>query len=662
LLGLNSLLCVSARRGAARKENTRTRRRAGTTLIEVLVVIVIFAVGILAVIQVFPRGLGVLVQARNKTVAQQLARDESERLKARPDQLPEQIVAIRQVGTTTIIDADRSSTDLGPTGNQLSQTGVLRWGGNLVGNWAQNSGANVFRRILGEGRQVPAASWVGNFYGGLMTLQFAPIDITSPEPVTVYGRDLLRRIGDVDPQARREGHEYFVTNVGTPQVALRLPIGPTPRRFRIAFTGYVKKGAATFEPRQYVVNYPPTSYLAAGGTDLYGNYGLADVALADLPTDGSQLYGVEMDSIRVSRLFTRVTPAEGFSKANNQEIDPYEFMLLDPSLGVLLFSPAASSEREPVLARVDYDVKDWRIIRDEFRVSDGDRPQHRLALQSLKVGGSAGPDGRPNEAIFLDRTNTNMARVNDSKADHFILEDMNTGGMVAERSWNGGRQLVAVDKSLGLITFNDANPATPEIDAEILLPMAARTTVVPLANRPLRALYMANGEWSVQVMKAASNYTVTYSKPGPGEYYVGGTGMVNGLRGLPARIYFSPADAGRRVTIDELFYFDANREMGQLLGQDFQIQYRRLDPIGLPSIDISEVIPGARFLDGQGRMRNGYAARGVKGASIAVRVLNNPATFSLTNNSATNMRRLEEWGRNWKRSTTETYIQRGEIR
>ena len=56
----------------------------------------------------------------------------------------------------------------------------------------------------------------------------------------------------------------------------------------------------------------------------------------------------------------------------------------------------------------------------------------------------------------------------------------------------------------------------------------------------------------------------------------------------------------------------------------------------------------------------GFAVRRVKGASVAIRVLWNPSFFSLTGDSATNMQNLERWGRDWRRTTVETFLQRGE--
>jgi len=57
---------------------------------------------------------------------------------------------------------------------------------------------------------------------------------------------------------------------------------------------------------------------------------------------------------------------------------------------------------------------------------------------------------------------------------------------------------------------------------------------------------------------------------------------------------------------------------------------------------------------------NGIGARNIKGASVAVRVLWNPDMFRLTDDPVANMTKLEQWGRGWRKTTNETYMQRGE--
>ncbi|MES1228007.1 MAG: hypothetical protein ABUL72_05005, partial [Armatimonadota bacterium] len=75
------------------------RRIAGTSLIEVLTVIVVFLVGILAVIQIFPNGLRIVRDTKNNSTAASLAAAEIQRVGGRVDSLPEMIVPVVFGGT-----------------------------------------------------------------------------------------------------------------------------------------------------------------------------------------------------------------------------------------------------------------------------------------------------------------------------------------------------------------------------------------------------------------------------------------------------------------------------------------------------------------------------------------------------------------------------------
>ena len=126
------------------------RRDRGTTLVEVLVVIVILTVGILAVIQIFPKGFQVLSQTRATSQAAALVRSEAERLKNRGDRVPEAILPLNVSGSLLVVDSTISPDDLGPIGDRIAQDGTLSLNGNTIGPVSLWSGVNKFRRIVGE--------------------------------------------------------------------------------------------------------------------------------------------------------------------------------------------------------------------------------------------------------------------------------------------------------------------------------------------------------------------------------------------------------------------------------------------------------------------------------------------------------------------------------
>ncbi len=683
---LNRNSCGRSRLPVSKMQSLK--RTLGTTLVEVLVVIVVFLVGILAVIQIFPKGFQLLLLARSKSVAQSLARDTAESLAARSDELPEQIVAVHYVNGNLVIDSNRDPNDLGPIGVNLAKDGAMSdASANSLGNWQGVTGSNVFRRVIGEGRRVPAPGAVGapgsgtGYFGGLMVLQFGPISyqpatISTPSNLAVYGNDLQQIIGIPAIQDLRTDYQFFVANPNDSTIQVLLPSGQYARNYRVSFSAYVTTPSGLTK-RDYTEL--PLVSLAANVPDASGQYPLVAKALVGgggLVND--PVVSVDLNTLRVQRSFTMIAKTATFDPN-----EPYEYKLLNENIGVLLFNPVGHEvfvsrngyDREPLQAKVNYDVYDWRILHDDFRIDAGVTPgepsvlnpqllsaQHKLPVQSLKVAGLAGPDGVPNPPITPLETprsdgTTDTSAANAQGTDNFVLVDLETGGVFCEYNPSFPTQrLIRVDKSNGIVTVEDMDGQKSNgITGALLLPDGTIATV-QMDNRAVRALYMTRQEYSVQILKAASQYTYSASAVNlsPGQFYIGGT--VSGI-GVPWRIYFPVSDNGRKVTVGSVAYLsNADGFSHSMVGQDFAIKQRSDPTLNLPSIDLTDVDGSATGVD----FSNGIGAKGIKGASIAVRVLWNPDFFNLTNDSATNMSRLERWGRSWRRTTNETYMQRGD--
>jgi len=670
-------------RGSATGALTTKRRQAGTSLVEILVVIVIFLIGILAVIQVFPGGFRLLLTSRSNSVATQLGRAEIERIKANPDLLPEQVVAVRYVGGNPVEDPNIDPLGFAPYGDSIDSTGMLTTGGSDPRYWAYATGPNVARRILGEGQRVPIPRKVGNDSGGLMLLDHGPVDPGSNPSnpnIVAYANDLSRNTGlprDAVDSSPAGGwnvsvpgystvantrwvstpislapYEFFLIDPSTNNAGLLLPTDTHDRLYRIRVSATIAV-AATYTR----INYVSLSVFVPAMADANAQraYPLVLVNVNNLlaasgpnvlPAGGS-VVSVEADSVRVAPRYILRTTA-GWSG------DAFEFKVLDPNLGVLLFTPNAregvvsrpGGVSEPLLAKVDYDVLDWRILRDDFRLS-GDGVM-QLALQSLKVGGNAGPDGRPNGFI------PNLETAN-SPTDNVVIVDVATGGIVREIPGQ-----VSVDKSRGSVTIaNTVPPNTITID----VPTGASTPPVTLSgvsltNRSLRVLYRARNEWSVQLVKGPSQYMVLPELPTSGTCYVGG----GASGGVQTHLYFPKSEAGRKVTIDKLAYYDGGGNLHILEGQDFQIQYQKIDSINLPCINLGDVVSNADHFSGYVSAELMPPVTGVKSASLMVRVLWNPDAFTFTNDGATNLDRVNIYNRGWRKSATETYLRAEESR
>ena len=647
-----NLTSRSAHGGAVRTN----RLRRATTLVEILVVIVILLVGILAVLQIFPRGFQILVLARKNAQATALARDEAERLKAKPDGIPEQILPLEYGGTEEVT----LPSDLGPAGQTLLADGTLvDGGGNNLGSWRYKIAANRYRRIIGEAHSITAPRRVGALgtdFGSLVIPTFAPID--SMHPVFVNGNELAVEAAIPDDLTQRGITDLFdtiatlndfvyVMGPPTPEQYVFLPTGATDRGYTVAATALVNHNGQLV--RRSFRNIPVTVNAATPGAST-GNFPLfrtsVAAAVVSQLTGGDTLGSVLPESVRIYRAFQNVA---SFSA------DPFEYRVLNVERGLFLFNPAAASEyasvdgrRIPIRCSFDYSVADWRILRTECRLNEGDRAQVQLPIGNLRTHTQGGADSVPSSGFSaFDSSDTTQAAV----SSFLVLMDADTGGTLVERDpGNAGDIYISVDKSLGVVKIRDLSPA-PNTQVDILLP-DGNVRRFDLEGRSIRAYYQARDEWALQVLKPASVYRQATDQPVAGEFYVGGSNGVVG--GLATRIYFPPMDAGQKVTVDEIFYLDGGIRKS-VKGQDFVIRYRN-DGLNLPSIDLADVVASASGFD----FSAAPAVRNVRGASITVRALYNPDTFRIGTDTAANLASLERWGRGWRKATVQTYLQPGE--
>lgn len=679
----------------------RSRRTAGTSLVEILVVIVVFLIGILAIVQIFPGGFRLLGHTKSQSQATGVARTTIERLKSRADQLPEKIVPVRYVRSSgdliAVVDSTRRTNDLGPTADSLDQNGNLFLLGDNLGHWRRASGGNMVSRIVGEGTTIPAPRPVNNsisgdlYYGGLMTLQFGPVvfnsqvgGVSADDDVvfSVYGNDLSLALGGPPPPGTGPYREYlfYCEAAETPSATLHLPQAGSPIRYRLSATGYVRdalNNVQSVEILDYIVIVPggmPNSYFALP---------LNLIFTPPVVPAGSTFIGVEFDSLQVAPLFERIQKGDAFGVGN-----PYEYKLIDDlnplvtnaNMGVLLFNPAgykyfvpnSEGRRIPLTARVSYNVYDWGILRDEFRIPSGLNESVKLTLNTLKVKGNADTDGRPYQGLGFMVPNGSGG--NGAQELDVVVQDTETGGIYAYNPAaldNPLQTAYRVDRSAGSIRFLDRNTSTPELEVTLYNPVNWTPIEIPDARgRSVRVMYQSVQEFQAQVMKAADRYIGVAGIPGSGQCALGALGDP----AQQTKLYFSNSDLGRSVTINEAFVlWDVN-------GDGVPDEVRKVsvsgtikaptaaDPVQLPALDLTDVYgttPGGTpwavswsSLDETGKSP-GYIVRGVRGASVAVRVLWNPQKFTLGNDSAANMTAFDRWGSNWRKSTTETYLQKG---
>jgi hypothetical protein len=663
-----------------------------------LVVIVVFLIGILAVVQIFPKGFQILVTTRNNSVAAHLAEDEQERLKEHADQLPQEIIAVRYVNGIPVVDPTRNPFDLGPQGDAVSSSGALSLSGSSVGNWLLYSGPNSFRRVIAEGSRVPAPRPVGSNYGGLMLLGNGPIDVgpggaTNPN-LSAYANDFTKDLtlpsnleisqsmitismktstgsstvsaSLYDASDTLSPTEYFVQSPTTSNASLLLPTNPSfSRNYHIRLAAYLSTGLRKDYP-DLAITVPSTSATDAAGYV----YPLVSVSVSSILSGlgqleaGENVTAVDYDSIQIAPEFELIATTASWGN------DPLQYKLLDPNLGVLLFNPVAYSTtiehpggaREPLEAKVDYDVYDWRILRQEFRLDDqqnlngSNYGQFTLALQSLKVGSNAGPDGLKNDGIIpLEGAHANPVAGQTPNADNFVLVDMQTGGIVYEVDPNNTtEQILTVNKSTGLVTVNSDGSGTG-LMGYLAIPGTSGATAVNLAGRSLRALYRARQEFSVNLLKSAASYAIVEA-PTNGQPL--GQGTVASIPTLSKPgglvLQFPTSDAHEQVVIDTVNYIDytdsSHPSLNILNGQSFSIE---IPPQGgPPEINFTNVLPTSSKIT---------SIQGIKGSSLVVQVLWNPNTFALGPSGTANIGLINSWEHGWRRNINQSNIPAQEL-
>lgn len=181
---------------ALSQQNTKTghtkigHKRAGFSLVEILVVLVVLVVGILAIVRLFPAGFIALRNAQNSTFADRLGQAALESLKQGQGTLPDAVYMYEDAYMYAPGDAYGFNPNVAPddlysyisdgTGRNTSHQYGL-----LTANFAD---INKQRFISNETVAVPAAHVVSNvMYPPLYTVAFGPIFLPSA-PATGGGQ------------------------------------------------------------------------------------------------------------------------------------------------------------------------------------------------------------------------------------------------------------------------------------------------------------------------------------------------------------------------------------------------------------------------------------------------------------------------------------------
>lgn len=510
----------------------RRARQRGTSLIEVMVVLVVLLLGIVLALRVFPTGFGIMRANGNRSLASRLAEHQMSQLRADVSNLPQGVLfaypdANNQLQVVTQVDPDDLNT-YDPTYQDGDPDNDVTVDPNPY-----FSDLNKFRYIKGEAVKVPlpTASTYGT--GGAYTCKFGPIlmhqavgDPTqAPQNdaeralynsyLAVYGAPLSGTniesagVGTVAPGGFLRTQQTYVIDYGDdegePAMIAFAPRSANPgrtntiRRFRVTIT--YNNGTTLV-----------TTTVTLNVDDAQAGYWIAIPGVTDA-VPGSETVNREFDRIPVA--------------SNWDSTDPYQYKLRSANvalggqattfanIGALNFNPTGGTYTEetttgsrPFIAYLDYAVLDWHILRDDREMpggftGPGGTISMRLTVPSIKFVGDTEMDGTFYSGLYGDTGNPVAIQVfnlNDPSGTALIQGDY--------RDVNGN-----VNPSPANADFYiDNDEKGGSYRTGTIYMNAAR---VPAGSK-LRILYKAVGDWGVSFQKAYNRYETAVDSTNPG--------------------------------------------------------------------------------------------------------------------------------------------------
>jgi len=553
----------------------------GVSLVEVLVVMVVIIIGMLAIARLFPEGIASLDYTGNVTLADALSRENAEGLTRRRENLPDGIIGVDYAsGLIRLFDP----AQLNHTEPYRDNPIAVPPGTDIPAD-PRFSGPNKVRRIVGEQfkLQPPALHSfdIGNELVSTYNALFTPIYSISPmaegPPSRSPGAMIRAAALGVDAYSGTPSQRVLFSDPPTREnVEALLRLGPQgyginydralvfvvsqrySRTFKVEYTFRANAGTAAQMAPNSGVTFPADP-AAVANPDSAGNilnpvrmqifdmHGAGTVADAQFDIDTgftsvaaaapqpTPFLGIgPNDQVEPgSDLIYRRLKAIGSSTAFSE--DPYEFKVYDTVFGLFGFHPALATMPLPsqqgrgLTIRLDYDVDDWHILREDVTVpSQVADTTSATPFYAMRL--STGAIKRVGETEdFLNFVESGTAD-NNTFEYQGLIRYYPAHGPVAGRPGSPGVDVVIVDVETGLrITSRTMQKpgTTPlpgvnnndgEIDYEhgvlhlrdnvtFLNPFsgAAAGTANP-AGRKLRVYYRAVKDFAVATFKPYNNY------------------------------------------------------------------------------------------------------------------------------------------------------------
>jgi type II secretory pathway pseudopilin PulG len=511
--------------------------QGGTSLIEIMVVLVVLLLGIVLALRIFPTGFGIMRANGNRSQATRLAEQQMSQLRADATNLPQGVLftypdANGQLQTVTRVDPDLLQT-YNPTteGNEDPADDIE------VDYNPYFSDLNRFRFIKGEAVKVPLPTATGFGTGGAYTCKFGPILMAQDagDPNRAPGNATERAL--FNSYLAVYGAPLTGTNIESGGAGTQAPAGflRTQQNYVIDY------GDDDGEPA--LIAFAPRSP-NAGRTNTvrtfrititHDNGGVLTTSTVDLPVDDSQagvwlaIPGVS-DAIpgseTVSREFDRIAFTTPWDST-----DPYQYKLRSPNIalggqattfaniGMINFNPAGGTYSEdtatgtrPFVAYLDYAVLDWHILRDDREVptvftGPGGTIPLRLTIPSIKSVGDSELDGTFYSGLYGDPTQPVAIQVfnlNDPAATTPLIQ-----GAYRDVTGAVNPQPIAPNTVADYYIDEDERGGSYRTGTIYI-----NSNRVPAGSK-LRILYKAVGDWGVSFQKAYNRYETAVDPTNP---------------------------------------------------------------------------------------------------------------------------------------------------
>ncbi|MEN6371501.1 MAG: hypothetical protein ABFD64_05750 [Armatimonadota bacterium] len=485
----------------------RAKDNRGTSLVEVLVVLIVLVVGILTVVRLYPPGFRSVRHAEHVTLAGRLAQFEMERWKNNSENLPDGVLPIDSSGVVL--------NDCFP--------------GPPVGD----DNATSFRRIIGETVRIPFGGWsTGPLSGSTYVLSFSPID-TTHGGIVIKGSNLSRRVMDSDdntePWKFLRSSQYAI-DYDNLSVCFRE--SSQTHIYYLSCSWWETPNGSSNPHLRTVTNI---KIEVPGGTEGWINFG---PAIQDRMASGASYAGIDRYSDTVAR---------GFSEVTSWSSDPYEYMMVDPLLGIISFNPIGYSQQEfgrPLKARIDYDILDLEIIHEDKRVPTNAPYRVHMTLNHIKESGvSMELNGEPYAGL---NPRFSVPGPNGTKfVPDMIAVDLESGRQIAfDSEW--------VDYENGTVDL-------PE-NIELFGTGGNSNVTISPAGRNIRFYYKAEGDWSLQFQKAYVQYDRDYNS-GQLDYKSYAIDESNN----PQRLWLAACNACHTISVD--YEYALNGQTRRVLGE-----------------------------------------------------------------------------------------------